>query len=529
MASLTPAAPATPSEATPPGPLALYGALGDARAERVPRRLWPVVAEGAFVAAYVFLRLSDAPRDLLAVWVAAAAILALVHPGSGLTVFAVMAVFSEPFVLTRDLGVKPVILAALAAGVALRLVRRPRDFPWSLPIALGMLLAAGTLVGVAVTALRTDDAQATAALIDWVAGPATVAIVLTTAAWAARSGSLRPLIAVTVAGVLAGAVSLADFLDATSIRGTPLDWMVRPTRFELRLSGVISSPNGVAALVVGPFAVCAAAAILGRRLPVLVRGLAAGGAGILALAMYFTYSRAALLGIFVVAVVIAWRIRRWMGAGLLVAGIVAGGLLLPGYLVSRNAAVGAEGTVDPSGVLVASDIARFNAWRASVEIWADNPLIGIGFSRYGSIADAYGDAALNSPHNEWLRLFAEGGIVVGLVGAAWIAVTVITLARVPGWVGAGALATALGWGVASTFNNPLLFIQVSTVAFTIMGTGLARARGWPITRGASPAPSDAVPAEAARGDATDVTPDDTTPAPPDPRGQSATAPPPMGA
>nr|MCU0477126.1 hypothetical protein [Chloroflexota bacterium] len=153
----------------------------------------------------------------------------------------------------------------------------------------------------------------------------------------------------------------------------------------------------------------------------------------------------------------------------------------------------------------------------------------IGFSRYGSIADAYGDAALNSPHNEWLRLFAEGGIVVGLVGAAWIAVTVITLARVPGWVGAGALATALGWGVASTFNNPLLFIQVSTVAFTIMGTGLARAKGWPITPGASPAPDDPVPADAARGDATDATPGDTTPAPPDPGRQSATPSPPMGA
>ena len=222
----------------------------------MPRSLWPVVVEGAFIAAYVALRTGDASRDVLAVWVAAAAILALVHPGSGLTVFAVMAVFSEPFVLTRDLGVKPVVLAALAAGVALRLVRRPRDFPWSLPIALGMAVAAGTLVGVAVTAVRTRRHAGPAALIDWIAGPATVAIVLMTAAWAARDGSLRPLIAVTVAGVVAGAVSLADFLDATSIRGTPLDWMVRPTRFELRLSGVISSPNGVAALVIGPFAVC---------------------------------------------------------------------------------------------------------------------------------------------------------------------------------------------------------------------------------------------------------------------------------
>jgi hypothetical protein len=89
-----------------------------------------------------------------------------------------------------------------------------------------------------------------------------------------------------------------------------------------------------------------------------------------------------------------------------------------------------------------------------------------------------GDAVLNSPHNEWLRLFAEEGFVVGIVGALWIVSTVLTLARVPGWVGAGALATVLGWGVAATFNNPLLFIQVSTVGFTIVGTGLAWGPRW---------------------------------------------------
>ena len=64
------------------------------------------------------------------------------------------------------------------------------------------------------------------------------------------------------------------------------------------------------------------------------------------------------------------------------------------------------------------------------------------------------------------------------MGALWIVATVFALARVPGWVGAGALATALGWGVAATFNNPLLFIQVSTVVFTIVGTGLAWGPRW---------------------------------------------------
>jgi len=491
VAALTPPGGTSPAGAAAPGPLALYGALGDAIAERVPRRLWPIIVEGLFIATYVVLRTGDAPREILALWVAAAAILAALNPSSGLTVLAVMAVFSEPFVLTRDLGVKPVVIGALAIGVSLRLVRRPRDFPWSLPIALGLAVATGALAGVALVAVRVDDTAARVALVQWIAGPATMTIVLVTAAWAARRGSVRPVIAVTVAGVFAGLVSLADFLDAASIRGTPLDWTVRPTRFLSRLSGVISSPNGVAALVIGPFAVCAAAAILGKRVPAVMRLLAAGGAGILAVAMYLTYSRAALLGIFVVAVVIAWRIRHWLGAALLVVGAVAGALLLPAYLAARSAAVGTGAEVDPNGVLVASDLLRLRAWAAASAMWADNPLLGAGFGQYGRLADAYGDVMLNAPHNEWLRLFAEEGVVVGLAGVLWMAATVLALGRAPGWVGAGALGTALGWAVAASFNNPLLFIQVSTVVFTIVGTGLARARGWPVNSGPPVSPASA--------------------------------------
>jgi O-antigen ligase len=475
---------------SPPGVIAFYRVLAAPITGRLAGGRGAVVVELGLIAAYVLLRSADAPREWLAAWVAAAAILALVHPGSALTVFPVMAVFSEPFVLTRDLGAKAIVVAALALGLALRLVRRPREMPWSLSLALALLVAAGTLIGVGHVAWRMDDVAAREALLQWVAGPAAMAIVLVTAVWAARDGALRPLVAVTIAGVVAGFASLADFVDAASIRGTPLDWLVRPTRFELRLSGVVSSPNGTAALVIGPFAVCAAAAVLGRSLPVAARALAAGGVAVLAATMYFTYSRAALLGIFVVAVVIAWRIRRWLGAGLLVAGIVVGALLLPGYLASRSAAVGGEGTVDPNGVMVASDVLRLRAWAAAGAMWADNPLLGVGFGQYGGIADAYGDTALNSPHNEWLRFFAEGGVVVGILGVLWIIATLVRLARVPGWLGAGALGTALGWGVAATFNNPLLFIQVSTVSFTIIGTGLAW-RAPPAVSAAPPAAGDA--------------------------------------
>jgi hypothetical protein len=46
---------------------------------------------------------------------------------------------------------------------------------------------------------------------------------------------------------------------------------------------------------------------------------------------------------------------------------------------------------------------------------------------------------------------------------------------VPGWLGTGILAGFLGYVIAASFNNPLLFVRVSAVAFTIFGVGLALA------------------------------------------------------
>jgi O-antigen ligase len=108
-------------------------------------------------------------------------------------------------------------------------------------------------------------------------------------------------------------------------------------------------------------------------------------------------------------------------------------------------------------------------------MWADAPLTGQGYLAYKELAESYGDPLLGSPHNEWLRIFAEEGVVVGLVAIAFLVATAVTLARVPGWLGTGILAGFLGYVIAASFNNPLLFVRVSAVAFGIVGVGLALA------------------------------------------------------
>ena len=111
--------------------------------------------------------------------------------------------------------------------------------------------------------------------------------------------------------------------------------------------------------------------------------------------------------------------------------------------------------------------------------WSDKPLIGQGYLAYKELAEVFGDPLLGSPHNEWLRIFAEEGVIVGLVGLAFLVANGVTLARVPGWLGTGILAGFLGYVIAASFNNPLLFVRVSAVAFTIVGVGLALAERAP--------------------------------------------------
>ena len=77
-------------------------------------------------------------------------------------------------------------------------------------------------------------------------------------------------------------------------------------------------------------------------------------------------------------------------------------------------------------------------------------------------------------------------MIVGLVASRSSWRPRVTLARVPGWLGTGILAGFLGYVIAASFNNPLLFVRVSAVAF-----GDRRCR--PGAGGACPCPDDQRP------------------------------------
>jgi len=437
-----------------------YGALWTSAQEAARR--WPLatIVEVAMVLAWFAIRTTaGADGRTYVLWVFVAGALALAAPRSGLVVFVATSVFFEPDSLARTLGPRELVVLPLAVGVLIRVaIDRFRWRP-GLAVWLALALAGGTGLGVVHSFIRFPEDIAIHAAQSWIGNMLAPVILLVAAVWTARDGSLRVLVVAVGVAVVAAVVSLVEFASPGSVSSGTFEWVGFWKNFNGRLAGTIPSPNGLSAQLIAPTAVLLAAVLLARD--VRLKAIALAAAIPLLLAHYLTFSRAPLLGGYVLGVVIAWR-------------IVAAGLFLPAYLQLRSQTVD-EGIVTPGSLLVASDQARFQAWRAAAAMWGDAPLTGQGYLAYKELADVYGDPQLGSPHNEWLRIFAEEGLVVGVTGLFFIFVTARSLARVPGWLGTGVLAAFAGYVVAATFNNPFLFVRISAVAFTIIGVGLALA------------------------------------------------------
>jgi O-antigen ligase len=452
-----------------PGVLDLYRELGAALFARWAR-VAPLV-EAAVIASWFLLRTVDVHPLAMWLWVGVATALAVLAPTSGLVILAAIAPFNEGFVLTRDIGAKSFLAIVIVGSVAVRVAfgwrswRRPPA-----PVVLAGLLLVGTGAGLAISRARFGEAFFNSAWQIWFTGVGTMLLTFIAAVWVGRNGELRPLVVACLSATVAGVVGLIDWVDAEAFRASIAAWMVSGPPIG-RLTGVMRSPTATAALVMLPAMIYLAAVVAGRDLRLR---LAAGLATIpLLAAAYFTYNRAVFLALYALLVVLAWRVRPRYGVVLAVVGILVGLALLPSYMALRIEAAGSAPA--PGQVLLGSDRDRLEAWAASIRMFLDQPLFGHGYRAYREVSKAFGGINLNAPHNEWLRLFAEHGLVVGLAGLAFVAATVVSLARVPGWLGAGIIGAFVSFALAACFNNPFLFNQVTIPAAVIAGIGVGLA------------------------------------------------------
>jgi O-Antigen ligase len=450
---------------------------------RLPRvEIVEIVGAIALFVAYVVLRTTDAPRGWLELWYVAATAFAVAFPYGGLLLVIPVGMFIGPYLVRPGMPAWTIWIIAWALGVLARVLHAlvrdrqavVRTYRNPALLAAIVLLAASAL-SVVTTWRHFGRAIGTDAVYRWLWGPGTAFLVLLAAAWLVRDGRTRPVLIAVATGTVGAVISLVVWFVPGAIRGGAFDWVLGPQTDTTRLHGVTYLATGLEAYLIVPAAVLAMAALFAadRR----TRIVAAVALVPVAMAIWFTYNRAGLLGAYVIAVVAAWQARPRLGKIMAAAGFAGGVVLLPAYLALRGSTLGIGATVQTGQALAPTDQLRIQGWTAAVRMWQDAPLLGHGFWSFYRLHERYGSPVLDAPHNDWLRLFGEGGLIAGLAGITFVAATSWYLTRGRGWLSRAALAAFVCWVLALCFNNILSYDQVSIPLMVIVATGIALVRG----------------------------------------------------
>jgi O-antigen ligase len=189
-----------------------------------------------------------------------------------------------------------------------------------------------------------------------------------------------------------------------------------------RLAGPIGDPNFYALILL--VTVPLGLALLRTRLPSLLRLGVAAAVATTAATVLLTYSRggAVVLGLGCLVCAMRWHVR---GLHVGVLAVALGGMIamLPNSVWDRLGTVlrPFQDTHEVGQVIDTSVEMRLGAQRVALEMFLDNPFVGVGAGNYPPLYQAYserlGVTAVASefyPHNLYLQVLAETG-AVGLV------------------------------------------------------------------------------------------------------------------
>ena len=254
-----------------------------------------------------------------------------------------------------------------------------------------------------------------------------------------------------------------------------------------RLAAFFGDPNAFAAFLSAsiPFALFGATGLWTQR----GRRIALGGAFLLVLALWLSFSRGGWLGAiggFAVASLILDR--RALRVGLVVVAVaLVVALAMPRDLLCRECGARPDlvgSTFGRVATVGAGKDLRTTFVANAVQIFADHPLLGVGPSRYGGAAAdlfgtpvyaAYGTDRLfvnpsqRTVDNFWLHLVVESGLLglvayLGIIGAALR--PIIRSALTAGWGRRVALAGISGAVIGLAINAlTTMLLEANSVAF----------------------------------------------------------------
>jgi len=440
------------------------------------------------VAAFFVLRSSGLGVPLPEVWATLASLVALFSPLAGFLAAVALGPFDDWPVLGTEAGARAVLVAAVAISVAVRVSstllapsRSALRTPWrsalrsppGIALASAAIVLLGTGLGVVQTAVRFGPGLGYQAAQLWATGVGMALVVLFTGAWFGTRVELRPVLVAAGAAIVAVGLSLLYEASPAVLASSPLDWLIVVDRGARRLHGILAAPNAMAMLALLPACLLVARLTHMRSVPWLIGGAAV--LAVLTMGALLTFSRSAVLAVAAVAVAYAWYVRRSAAIVMLVVAGVGAAVLVPLY-VEQRAGTPLPGAGDIlQDFFTAGDRIRSAGWAAAIRMTLDSPLIGQGFRSYLVLHDQFGDSVQTAPHNEWLRLYAEQGIVVGTAGLVFLGAALTALWRMRGALALGAFGTLLAYAIMAAFNNPLNYAQLNIPTFAVLGMALGMA------------------------------------------------------
>jgi O-antigen ligase len=264
--------------------------------------------------------------------------------------------------------------------------------------------------------------------------------------------------AALVAGTAVAALLVAISALAQEILGAPSGLYIGPAIVP-RIAGVLEGPNQLSAYCEIATATLGAWAIA-RRSPLLDAAL-----GLIVCADLLSFSRAGLVGLAVVAAVlaVAGGRRAWQSLRPAVIGAAAGALGAAGWAIYAHTPGVLRVSLAPS--LYAGGVGnRDELWAAAWRMWRDRPLLGVGAGNFELELPRYGVFGVRTHANSWyFQVLAEGGVV-------WFATTITLVVAIFTALGGRRilqhLRTASSWIVAA-FAASLALVLHQTVDYLV--------------------------------------------------------------
>jgi O-antigen ligase len=216
-------------------------------------------------------------------------------------------------------------------------------------------------------------------------------------------------------------------------------------------------------------------------------------------ALALSFSRGGLLSALVGMLTLAFVRSPKVGIAVSIAFITIGALTYPLFLEARLEQT--FGAASPNAYVEAaeSEESRLAAMAGGMGLWSAAPIFGVGFGRFEALIPLFNPGSgLTYPHNWYIRVLAEQGVVGAIVVAVTAIALLLALVRSREPLRATALAMAFATLTFNLFGDPLLGLQSTGILWVVCAAALtpqaARSRlGGPALVRPTPAGPDGWP------------------------------------